>query len=191
MRRITGTIVVSIALAATGGCGDAREPPAGPPRNLHLALPVLAIAELPTPGTLPAAMTDPPPRSAAAAPADDGFPGELASIATETSIYDEPRWASRRLGYLRAGAVVRRAAEPTAAGARCPEGWYRVEPRGFVCVGPMATLDVHHPVVVASSYPPRFDGLPWLYVLSRSPPPPLYARLPSLSEQLRFEPDSA
>jgi len=127
--------------------------------------------------------------SVATAAHDEDFPGELASIATETSIYDEPRWGAHRLGYLRAGAVVHRGAAPVAAGARCPDGWYRVEPRGFVCVGPMATLDVHHPVVLASSYPPRLDGLPWLYVLSRSPTPPLYARLPSFTEQLRFEPD--
>ena len=33
----------------------------------------------------------------------------LASIATETSVYEEPRWGSRRLGYLRAGGTVRRA----------------------------------------------------------------------------------
>ena len=148
VRRIPGgaLLCVSIALAATGGCGDAGEPPQpvpsvpsvpsiGAPRQLHLALPSEAGESEAAPGDLPT-------------PAhDEGFPGELASIATETSIYDEPRWGSRRLGYLRAGAVVRRSADPVAAGARCPDGWYRVEPRGFVCVGPMAMLDVHHPVV--------------------------------------------
>jgi hypothetical protein len=128
-------------------------------------------------------------RADEAAPPPSPYPGELASIALEASIYDEPRWGARRLGYLRAGSVVRRGAEPAAAGPRCPGGWYAVEPRGFVCVGPLATLDVQHPVVLASARAPRLDGLPYPYVLSRHPTPPLYARLPSFAEQLRFEPD--
>jgi hypothetical protein len=117
------------------------------------------------------------------------FTGELAAIATETSVYPEPRWGARRLGYLRAGAVVRRGAEPVATGPRCPEGWYHVEPRGYVCVGALATLDVHHPVAVASARRPSMEGLPYVYVLARHPPPPLYARLPSRADQRRFEPD--
>lgn len=168
--------LLGLALAVAPGCEEAGEPPATAPRLLHLAVP----SESPS--------AEPPPPEVAVAPPT--FPGELASIATETSIYEEPRWGSRRIGYLRAGAVVRRGAEPVAAGARCPDGWYRVEPRGFVCVGSMATLDLHHPVAAAAgAYPPGQDGLPWLYVLSRSPTPPLYARLPSPADQLRFEPD--
>ncbi len=177
--RPSGRALLSLALATTAtatlaaGCQDALEPPAGTPRIWHLALP----------GDGDAPPDPEPPAQPSSASAD------LASIATETSVYEEPRWGSRRLGYLRAGAVVARGSEPVAAGPRCPAGWYRVEPRGFVCVGPLATLDVHHPVVVAASHPPRRDGLPWLYALSRSPPPPLYARLPSAADQLRFEPD--
>src|SRR5262245_47622328 len=72
----------------------------------------------------------------------ESFPGELAGIAAEVSVYPEPRWGSKRIGYLRAGAVVRRGPEPVATGPRCPEGWYAVEPRGYVCVGAMATLDI-------------------------------------------------
>jgi hypothetical protein len=115
----------------------------------------------------------------------------LASIATETSIYEQPRWLSRRIGYMRAGATVRRARIPAAAGSKCPEGWYRIAPRGYVCVGPMASLDVNHPVVVASSRRPRLDDIPYPYVISRFPPPPLYARLPAYRDQQKFEHDLA
>lgn len=113
----------------------------------------------------------------------------LASIARETWIYAEPRFKSRRIGYLRAGAVVRRAAEPAATGKRCKAGWYRVEPRGFVCAERTATLDVHHPVVEASSVRPRLEGLPYGYAMSRTPTPPLYARLPAEDEQRKAEGD--
>ena len=115
----------------------------------------------------------------------------LASIATETSIYEQPRWGSRRIGYLRAGGTVRRARIPAAAGSKCPEGWYRIEPRGYVCVGPMATLDLNHAVVLASSRRPRLDDIPYPYVISRFPPPPLYARLPAYRDQQKFEHDLA
>src|SRR5213082_745153 len=61
----------------------------------------------------------------------------LASLARETWIFSEPRADARKLGYLRAGAVVARQGEP--AGFRdCRGGWYAVEPRGFVCVGARA-----------------------------------------------------
>lgn len=114
---------------------------------------------------------------------------ELASIAKETWIYAEPRWKSQRIGYLRAGAVVVRKEKPRSR-AHCPEGWYAVEPRGFVCVGTYATLDVFHPVVEAGrNRPVRGDGLPYTYVMSRNPPPPLYARLPTEKDLKDIEPD--
>jgi hypothetical protein len=114
---------------------------------------------------------------------------ELASIAKETWIYAEPRWKSQRIGYLRAGAVVVRKEKPRSR-AHCPDGWYGVEPRGFVCVGTYATLDVYHPVAEAArSRPVRGDGLPYTYVMSRNPPPPLYARLPTEKDLADIEPD--
>jgi hypothetical protein len=114
---------------------------------------------------------------------------ELASTAKETWIFAEPNWKARRIGYLRAGAVVERRAAPSAKNHACPEGWYRVEPRGYVCVGATATLNVSEAVVETSAKRPRRDGLPYLYVMSRFPPPPLYTRLPSADEARRVEPD--
>ncbi len=116
---------------------------------------------------------------------------ELASTARETWIFTEPRWGSRRIGYLRAGAITRRSAHPS-GWTGCPGGWYRIEPRGYVCVGPTATLDVHAPAVEASARRPVRDrGLPYTYVMSRFPTPPLYARLPDAAQQRDAEPDLA
>ncbi|MRG91729.1 L,D-transpeptidase [Polyangium spumosum] len=113
---------------------------------------------------------------------------ELASIAKETWIYAEPRWKSRRIGYLRAGAIVTRNEKPRSR-AQCEGGWYHIEPRGYVCVGKNATLDIHHPVVEASTTRPSRDGLPYTYVMSRNPPPHLYARLPTEAELHETEPN--
>ncbi len=48
------------------------------------------------------------------------------------------------LGVLRAGARVPRSTEPVSR-AGCAGGWYAIRPRGFVCVGVEATLDLRHP----------------------------------------------
>ncbi|AKT39350.1 L,D-transpeptidase [Chondromyces crocatus] len=112
---------------------------------------------------------------------------ELASVARETWVFAEPRWGSRRLGYLRAGAIVERRAKP--AGKKgCQGGWYGVQPHGYVCVGATATLDIHARVVEASRRRPTLgEGLPYTYVMSRSPAPLLYGRLPEPEEQRQVE----
>lgn len=113
---------------------------------------------------------------------------QLVSISKETWVFSEPRWSSKKLGYLRAGAAVFR--NDKAAGFQgCSEGWFRIDPKGYVCVGSQASLDIHHPVAEAASKKPNPNGLPYLYAMSRLPPPLRYTRLPSPEEQLRAEPD--
>lgn len=127
------------------------------------------------------------PKEASKKPTTPRF--ELASIGKETWIYAAPGWKSQRIGYLRAGAMVVRKEKPRSR-ANCAEGWYAIEPRGYVCVGTYATLDVHHPVAEAAhARPVRGDGLPYTYVMSRNPPPPLYARLPTEKDLADIEPD--
>jgi lipoprotein-anchoring transpeptidase ErfK/SrfK len=173
-------------------------PPAAAPASPPAASASVSVVSAPDPGlltTLPPELVDdgsddvkdtepaPPP----AAPGRE-VP-ELAATGKETWVYAEPRWKARRIGYLRAGAVVERRAEPVVRNHACPEGWYRIEPRGYVCAGDRATLDVFDPVVETSAKRPRRDGFPYTYVMSRSPPPPFYARLPSAAEALAAEPD--
>lgn len=171
------------ALASSLGCGLPNDPPSARPREDAIALPrPSAQRDLPDPSTM---LGD----AGATVALGDAMLAKLASIAIETPIYDEPRWAKTRIGYLRAGAIIKRSEAPATAGPRCPGGWYRVEPRGFVCVGAMASLDLDHPVVTATAQRPKLDDLPYDYVLSRAPPPPLYAKLPDLWDTLRFEPE--
>ncbi len=120
------------------------------------------------------------------APGAEG-PPVLVSIAKETWVFAEPRWRSRRLGYLRAGSVLSREPEP-ATKRGCKRGWYAIEPRGFVCVGSRASLDPSHPIAQLAAKRPGFSGLPYLYATSRYPTPPLYARLPTVEQQQRIEP---
>ncbi|MRG91256.1 L,D-transpeptidase family protein [Polyangium spumosum] len=104
-----------------------------------------------------------------------------------TWIYVAPDDRSTKLGYLRAGAVVDRA-ETSAGTRRCEGGWYRIAPRGYVCVGKGATLSLDHQVIQAALRGPDRDAtLPYAYVMSRSRAPHLYFRLPTEKDQRRVE----
>ena len=65
---------------------------------------------------------------------------KLVSVAWRTWVYTDTGAQRTRFGYLRAGAVVDRR-EPAILNAGCAGGWYRINPRGFVCIGKGATLD--------------------------------------------------
>lgn len=108
----------------------------------------------------------------------------LVSIGRETWIYAEPKPGSRRLGYLRFGAVVGRAPQP-ASREDCAQGWFRISPDGYACNnGRTATLDLEHRLVpIGRQRPNRLAGLPYVYGMPRGAPPPLYARLPTPDEQ--------
>ena len=132
------------------------------------------------------------------APSNDGTSEEevapadpervLVSIGRETWIYAEPKAGSRRMGYLRFGAVVGRAAQP-ATHDDCTQGWYRVSPEGYACNnGRTATIDLEHRLVaIGRQRPDRLAGLPYVYGVPKGQAPPLYARVPTPDEQQGVE----
>lgn len=123
---------------------------------------------------------------------DDNLPfvaegTRVASVAWRTWVYTDVGKQRTRYGYLRAGAVVD-ARGPAIRNEGCDGGWYRVNPRGFVCLGLGATLKLDDPVVVASANRPvRGQGLPYLYALSKETPPLLYFKLASKAQMKEAE----
>lgn len=126
----------------------------------------------------------------------------LASIAMQTFVHERPDGKSKKLGYLRLGAIVARSESPV-AGNGCDGDWYGVAPRGFVCVATKskprsqqekaartkeeATLDLAHPIVRALSRPPDLDKpMPYPYAFVRAVAP-LYLQLPNAKEQNKSE----
>ncbi len=172
-------LLVLLALVPAA-CGPVADPPG---RAAYTARPEQALKR---------------PGEAAAAPADadadagkeaalPGHGAKVASIAMHTWIYVAPDDHSTKLGYLRAGAVVDRAFA-SAGTEGCAGGWYRILPRGYVCVGKGASLALNHQVVEAAVRgPQRHAPLPYSYVTSKSPPPHLYFRLASRAEQEHVE----
>jgi L,D-transpeptidase catalytic domain len=115
----------------------------------------------------------------------------LVAIARETLIYERPSFKSHKIGYLRAGAQVRREAEP-AGHEGCKLGFYHIMPEGYVCVGATATLDPNDPVAQFSRVrPDRSSAMPYRYGRSLYPTPPFYTRLPSQTEQQQQEAELA
>ncbi len=111
----------------------------------------------------------------------------LVATARETLIYERPSFKSAKIGYLRAGAQVRRDLEP-AGHQGCKLGFYRVMPEGYVCVGATATLDPNHAVAQFGRVrPDRSAAMPYRYGRSLYPTPPFYTRLPSKLEQAQQE----
>lgn len=170
--------VAGLGLLATIGCGEGAPPP-GPTVDT-------ALDEEPLPRPSEGAASS---ATTAVAPDRPGGGDRIASIAVRTWVYQEPDDQATKLGYLRAGAIVERAKE-SAGNQGCDGGWYRVAPRGYVCNGKGATLDLNHEVVRAVPQgPKRGEAMPYRYVISRSPPPHLYFKLPSVDEQEEAEGD--
>jgi lipoprotein-anchoring transpeptidase ErfK/SrfK len=106
----------------------------------------------------------------------------------QTFIYEEPKFGSTKLGYLRAGAIVARDATP-AGTTGCPGGWYAIKPFGYVCIGEGATLDTTgNPIVRATSHrrPDLNMPMPYRYGFIRFVAPQ-YLKVPTKEEQLASE----
>ncbi|HEX5099976.1 MAG TPA: L,D-transpeptidase, partial [Polyangiaceae bacterium] len=174
MRR--ATILCSLALAS---CWERAEPPGAEARPLTLTVAAASAAPLPKRAL--------PTRTAPPGTIEDNLPfaptGErAASIAWRTWIYTDVGPQRTRYGYLRAGAVVD-VRGPPIKNDGCDGGWYRVNPRGFICLGLGATLELDHPVAVAAAKRAvRGERLPYAYALSADPAPLLYFRLPTARE---------
>lgn len=106
--------------------------------------------------------------------------------ALQVNVFERPTGTSKKLGYLRLGALVARADKPSGTDG-CPGGWYKVHPQGYVCAGDDATLDVRDPVVRAASLRPDMTKpMPYAYAFVRAVAP-LYLKVPSKDEQLTAE----
>jgi lipoprotein-anchoring transpeptidase ErfK/SrfK len=179
-------IAALLACAAAIGCGTEVDPPG---RSVSAGLVAAPAVPIDLDDAGPAAA----PSAQAIAPDDeaddllDPQGPKLVAAAMETYVHRRPAHGSSRIGYLRAGAVATRAAEPASVEG-CAGGWYRIAPRGYVCAGKAASIEPSAPIAEAGVPGPlRGEAYPYRYVISRSPPPHLYVRLPSIEDQRRVE----
>ena len=127
---------------------------------------------------------------------DDAGKGSLAKIAAAnfvTSIVDLPMWpetpgaGSKRLGYLRSGAVVEAYDKPI-KNDDCTAGWHELASGGFVC-GKAATFDPSDPRVrLAPKQPDRDAGMPYKYGVNVTEGTPVYRRVLNGEDRKKYEP---
>lgn len=109
---------------------------------------------------------------------------QLGVIAEQVLVREYTDTGAPSLGELRAGARVARSSQPVSRRG-CEGGWYAVRPRGFVCVGVEATLDLSHPTLSAMALAPRIESaLPYTYARARSETP-LFERAPNQPDAVR------
>ncbi len=172
----TRSVAINAALSSTSALPDiAATEASAPPATSAVALAKASPPNGPTPGSN-----------------DDNLPftpdgTRIASVAWRTWLYTNVGKQRTRYGYLRVGAVVD-ARGPAIVNDGCQGGWYRVNPRGFACIGLGASAKLDEPVVVASQTRPiRGHGAPYLYALSNETPPLLYFKLPSRAQMKESE----
>ncbi len=114
---------------------------------------------------------------------------KLVILRDRTPVMEGPSFGAHVLGEVRLGTVMARSATALSH-AECNGGWYAVRPRGFVCAGALATLDMG-----AATYLPKAADLthpsPTATVARARRRRPLSAKVPGAADQAAAEPDLA
>lgn len=182
-RRVTVRLFSAALLALTASCAPAVTSPG-------------AIV----PGEAPERSDDGPPpvatrvASQATPTVGAAAPGPEVPAVTAVEGYEKirqkPSWSAPVIGLFRAGqSVPLKQRDPlTGPGVEgCAGGWYAVEPRGFVCVGPASTLatDDVRALAAAEVLPDTSAAYPFHFGVSVGAP--RYSRIPTRAEQRETE----
>ncbi len=115
-------------------------------------------------------------------------PHAITAVEGFEKIRSKPQWDAPFIGLIRAGQSVAIKEGPLTGPtiATCAGGWFAVEPRGFVCVGPGSTLAAEDPrALAAAEILPRASDEPFHYGVSLGAP--RYLRIPTRAEQRQSE----
>jgi hypothetical protein len=146
----------------------------------------------PAPPVLAAPLPPPAPEPPFAPPPEPPAPRDerprIGAVGDQARIWRRPAREGLPLGYIRAGTSVLLASLKPVEGKDCARGYYRVEPRGYVCLDPRSTtLDLDDPYYRAlAELAPRPDEV-WPYRYAFSNGAPMYSRIPTPDEQERAE----
>lgn len=169
--------------AAVMGCSAAGAQPLVEPPAATIA--PVAEPKAPPVEVAPAlAKAEEPPASAEPAPAQ-GAP-RLTSRGYVTWIWPRPSTKGTFLGYVRVGQSIAMKTGELVRGPGCPGGFHAVEPRGYVCSDRTVTL-APDTLFQREMEATRSLGGPFPYRYAISNGAPMYNRIPTPAEQLRFE----
>jgi hypothetical protein len=193
VRSNAGLLFLALSLAA---CSTSHEPPSVEGRVAALSEATAAASAT----AAPAAPLDAPPKpeapasasaNASAARAVAAPPGDrIYAKARFVWIQPAPRPSKGWIGYLTLGGSVRLlngdAEAAKTIGPGC-DAWYKVEPTGFVCLGPETTLDPSDPTFVLLKKHAGAIETPFPYAYGESVGTPRYSEAPDEAEQRKRE----
>ena len=167
-----------LALMACSGPAAERGPEV--PRASATEAPApTAVPEAPAPTAAPAAELTPP-ETAKEPEVVDTRP-RLGAVMPFAYIYKRPEVKGLALGYVRPGTSVPLLDDKPVAGDGCPRGWYKVAPRGYICLNYRTTLDMNDAYYKAlASVSPKDEAYPYKYAFSNGAP--MYSRVPTKEE---------
>ncbi len=180
--------LLAMGLCVHWACSERKEPPSSADHSQSKRVVAAELAGTAAGPSVP----ETSPSGVVQGTVDDTLPflptGErLGSTAWRTWVYTDTGPRRTRYGYLRVGSQVD-ARGPRITNAGCEQGWYRVNPRGFVCLGLGATLDLNAPILrQASVRPIRGQGLPYLYAMAGESSPHFYFQIPSRAQAAQLE----
>jgi hypothetical protein len=148
-----------------------------------------AVAALEAGGSAVHAKSTPPETDIHASAPPAVAPAKLQIGAVDHHVWIMPR-PSREglaLGNVRIGTAVTLKSEQPLMTGRCRRGWYRIVPRGFVCLNRRTTLDLDDPYYRALSELAPKPGAIWPYSYAHSRGAPMYSRIPTPTEWKRAE----
>jgi hypothetical protein len=122
---------------------------------------------------------------AKAPPPKDDRP-RIGALGPHTWIYKKPAFYRPALGKMRPGTSVALKSTTPVPGEGCGRGWYAVEPRGYVCLDPSATLDLEDSYYKALAFSAPDPGV-WPYRYTYSRDTPMYSRVPKPEEWKKAE----
>ncbi|MBK9266903.1 MAG: L,D-transpeptidase [Polyangiaceae bacterium] len=123
-----------------------------------------------------------------ATPARVSGPKSIGAIAERAYIYKKPQAKGLPLGYIRMGTSAPLLSNDPVEGKDCPRGYYKVKPRGYVCLDPRkTTLDLSDPYyqALAQFAPAKGTSFPYSYAFSNGAP--MYSRVPTAAEAEKAE----
>ncbi len=191
-----------VGLVALAGCTAPAAVAPSPPEPVGAATPaepvedrVVAEPAVVAPAVEPEAPADKAVKAKTPAATDSGEPRVYAPAGL-IKIHEKPDRDAPVIGAFRAGqSVVLKSTELPRHRTfkrlyQCTDGWYEVQPRGFVCVGGEghATLEPNDPAYIAAAavLPDLESDYPFKYGVAIATPQ--YKRIPTREEQLLAEP---
>lgn len=170
------SIVSGGSLVWLFGCGATHDEPV-----LSVTEPVVEkpmSREAPTPER--EATADVPEIVPEKAAPNDGRP-RLGALGPHTWIWKKPEATGLAIGKLRIGTSVPLRGQEGVPGPGCKGKFYPIEPRGFVCVGAAATLNLEDPFYKVLAFSAPEPGI-WPYRYAHSNGAPMYSRVPKPEE---------